>query len=160
MTIAIAWLLMAAQAGSALPSPPDASAARTMAEASIVAEAQTFMAAYAEELRRGDRAAIASRYDRGGAWLLGHGEKSFSTWAALAARYAGPEWQPPASFVWRDLTYLPAGPEAVIVIGRFEWGPANGRPPLNFSYTAMLVRQDGQLRIRLEDESGARPATN
>ena len=159
MSLGIAFLLMAAQAGPASPAS-DASARRTVEDAPIVAEARIFMDAYADELRRGDRAAIAARYDRGGAWLLGEGEKSFSTWAALAARYAGPQWQPPVSFAWRDLTYLPAGPESVIVIGRFEWGPAANRPPLNFSYTAMLVRQDGQLRIRLEDESGARPAAN
>ena len=159
MTLGLAFLLLAAQAAAAPPGP-ETYARRTVEQAPIVAEAQAFMNAYADELRRGDRAAIAARYDRGGAWLLGEGEKSFSTWAALQARYAGPQWQPPGSFAWRDLTYLPAGPESVIVIGRFEWGLANGRPPLNFSYTAMLVRRDGQLRIRLEDESGARPAAN
>jgi hypothetical protein len=119
-------------------------------------EAEMFMARYANELRAGDRAAIAARYDRRGAWRLGHGEKSFEQWPAIRDFYAGPQWQPPASFEWRDLTFEPAGPDAVVVAGLFRWG-SGGAEPRTYSYTALLIRQDGELRIRLEDESG-RPA--
>jgi len=37
-------------------------------------------------------------------------------------------------------------------VGLFDWGLADGRK-LTFSYTGLLVRIEGELRIRLEDES-------
>ena len=65
-------------------------------------------------------------------------------------------WRPPASFDWQDLSYEAVGPDAVVVTGRFLWG-VSATTRLPFSYTALLLRRDGRLRIRLEDESG-RPA--
>ena len=65
------------------------------AEPPVVAEARSFMAAYATALLQGDRAGIAARYDRTGAWFLGNGRKRFETHAQLAAHYAGADWQPP-----------------------------------------------------------------
>lgn len=65
-------------------------------------------------------------------------------------------WSPPASFEWRGLAYEPVGPDAVVVTGQFLWGEASGAP-LTFSYTGLLVRRDGRLRIRLEDEDPAPP---
>ena len=127
------------------------------AEPPIVAEARAFMASYAEAMIAGDRAGIAARYDRTGSRFLGHGINDLRTLQQIAAIYDGPDWQPPQRFAWRDLAYEPAGPEAVIVSGLFDWTPANGGTPLTFSYTALLRRQDGALRIRLEHESrGAR----
>jgi hypothetical protein len=102
------------------------------------------------------RAAIARRYARGGAWFLGHGQKEFESHARIEARYAGPEWTAPRSFEWRDLSIEPAGRDAVVVAGLGLWEPADGRAIVTFSYTAMLIREDGELRIRLEDESTAR----
>ena len=58
-------------------------------------------------------------------------------------------WGPPATFSWEDLSFEPAGPDAVVVVGRFLWESTR------FSYSALLVRQDGVLRIRMEDESQA-----
>jgi ketosteroid isomerase-like protein len=128
-------------------------------EAPVVTEARAFMAAYAEALRAGDRAGIAGRYDRNGAFFLGNGRKSFDSHAQIAAHYAGSNWQPPHRFEWRDLSYEPAGADAVVVAGQFLWTPREGAQPMTFSYTALLHRQDGVLRIRLEDEStAARPA--
>jgi hypothetical protein len=156
MTRALALPLLAlatpafAQAPAPLPGPA------TAAEAPIVAEARSFMAGYARDLIAGDRAAIAARYDRRGGWRLGHGEKSLLSWAALRDHYAGPQWRPPASFAWRDLSYEPAGPDAVVVIGLFDWGRGEGRAPVTLSCTGLLVRQDGELRIRVEDESAGR----
>jgi hypothetical protein len=129
------------------------------AEPAIVAEARAFMASYAEALQQGDRAGIAARYDRGGAFFLGNGRKEFETHARIAAHYADARWQPAYRFEWRDLSYEPAGADAVVVAGQFAWTVREGAQPLVFSYTALLHRQDRGLRIRLEDEStAARPA--
>ena len=155
----LAFLLLIAAA----PAPPEAQTRVAIAAqierradaAAAQVEAQAFMEAYAADLRAGDRAAIAARYDRSGAWRLGHGEKSFEQWPAIRDFYAGPHWQPPASFEWRDLSFEPAGPDAMVIAGLFRWGAAGGGEPRTYSYTALLVRQDGELRIRLEDESGA-----
>lgn len=128
------------------------------AEAPIVAEARSFMADYAAALLRGDRAGIAARYDRTGAFFLGNGVKRFETPAQIQAVYTGAGWQPPHRFEWRDLSYEPVGADAVVIAGQFLWTPREGASPLTFSYTALLRRQDGALRIRLEDEStAARP---
>jgi hypothetical protein len=127
------------------------------AEPPVVAEARAFMAAYGRALQQGDRAGIAARYDRNGAYHLGNGQKSFETYAAIQALYAGAQWQPPYRFEWRDLSYEPAGPDAVVIAGQFLWTLREGAVPLTYSYTALLHRQDGVLRIRLEDESSAPP---
>jgi hypothetical protein len=118
----------------------------------VVSEARAFMDTYARDLVAGDRAAIAARYDRTGAYFLGNGRKELTSYDSIAADYRG-GWKPPASFTWRDLSFEPAGSDAVVVAGQFAWGPAPGAPPLTFSYTALLRRQEGVLRIRLEDES-------
>ncbi len=117
----------------------------------IEADAREFMSGYAEDIRHGRRQAIVERYDRRGAYRVGEGEKNLESWDLIRAAYMT-QWTPPTSFVWRDLSYEPVGNDAVIVIGLFDWGLADGRR-LAFSYTGLLVRQDGELRIRLEDES-------
>lgn len=130
------------------------------AEPPVVAEARTFMAAYAEALRAGDRAGLAGRYDRNGAFVLGNGHKAFQNWEEIRALYAGEAWQPPHRFEWRDLSFEPLGNDAVVIAGQFAWTPREGAAPLVYSYTALLRRQDGVLRIRLEDEStGVRPGS-
>lgn len=139
---------------------PIAAQPATPAEPQIVAEARAFMASYAEALIAGDRAGITGRYDRNGAFFLGNGRKRFETLAQIRANYSGADWQPPHRFEWRDLSYEPAGADAVVIAGQFAWTPTEGAAPLVFSYTALLHRQDGVLRIRLEDEStAARPPT-
>jgi hypothetical protein len=129
------------------------------AEPPVVTEARAFMASYAEVLLAGDRAGISVRYDREGAWLLGNGAKRFETYAQIQAVYAGSQWQPPYRFAWRDLSFEPAGADAVVVAGQFLWTVRDGSEPMVFSYTALLHRQDGVLRIRLEDESTDRRRT-
>lgn len=123
-------------------------------DASIVIEAKTFMAGYAGDLIGGDRNAITNRYDRRGAWRVGEGEKVFESWEAIRRIYAE-KWQKPARFGWRDLSYEPIGPDAIVIIGLFDWGLDDGGPPITLSYTALLTRQEGELRIRVEDESAA-----
>ena len=156
MRILLLALALAAAPAAAQPSPP----ATAAAEAPIVAEARAFMEAYAEDLRRGERGAIAERYDRSGAWRVGPRRTRFETWDQINASYRG-RWEAPASFEWQTLAYEPAGPDAVVVVGRFFWWPQKARalePPLDYSYTALLVRRDGKLRIRVEDEAAAAPA--
>jgi hypothetical protein len=122
-------------------------------EADNIDEAAVFMEEYAADLRAGNRAAIADRYDRSGAWRQGNGDNVLEPWDRIRDIYAGARWERPASFEWRDLHYEPAGPDAVVVVGTFLWGRAAGQPPYLFSYTALLVHRDGRLRIRLEHES-------
>ena len=126
-------------------------------EPAVVTEARAFMDSYAEALRAGDRTGIAGRYDRNGAFFLGNGRKRFETHAQIIANYAGPAWQPPHRFEWRNLSYEPIGYDAVVIAGQFAWTMREGAEPLVFSYTGLLRRQDGVLRIRLEDESTRPP---
>ena len=116
-------------------------------------EARAFMDAYARDLLAGDRAAIGARYDRTGAYLLGNGRKALLPHDSVVAQYRDGRWAPPTAFEWRDLSFEPVGPDAVVVAGLFSWTAATGSQPLTLSYTALLRRQDGALRIRLEDES-------
>lgn len=123
------------------------------AEPPVVTEARAFMVSYAADLNDGQRVNIVRRYDRQGAFFLGNGAKRFETFSQIMCSYQGTQWSPPYRFEWRDLSYEPAGPDAVVVAGQFLWTVRDGAEPMVFSYTALLHRQDGVLRIRLEDES-------
>jgi hypothetical protein len=149
-TFALAGLLLAGAAGCA-PPPCCAPAAGE----ALVQDAREFMAGYARDLLAGDRNAIVGRYDPRGAYFVGQGRKELVPMDSIRASYLG-GWQPPASFEWQDLSYEVAGPDAVVVTGKFAWGGGSGRTA-TFSYTGLLLRRDGRLRIRLEDESGAPP---
>ena len=149
-------LLLCAHAGvlsAACNARSDGAATRTGAHADAVEEARTFMDAYARELVAGDRAAIAGRYDRTGAYFLGNGRKEFVPYDSVVAKYSAANWSPPVSFEWRDLSFEPAGPDAVVVVSLFAWGRGGSSAPMTLSYTSLLRRQDGALRIRVEDES-------
>jgi hypothetical protein len=135
---------------------PDARAS-VSAEEALVAEARAFMAAYADELRAGARAAIAARYDRSGAHLLRRGRHLFLSWGEIAALYRRSGWNAPADFEWQQLAYEPAGPDAVVVVGRFLWTESPGAAAEGYSYTALLLRREGALRIRVEDEAPETP---
>jgi hypothetical protein len=122
--------------------------------ASIETEAREFMAGYARDLRAGDRPAIAARYDRRGAYMAGSGEQQLASPDSIRARYQSGSWTAPARFEWRDLSYEAIGADAVLVSGRFEWTTAAGQT-FPASYTAVLVREGGRLRIRAEHEDVA-----
>jgi hypothetical protein len=81
------------------------------------------------------------------------GRETLQTLPEITAHYAGAGWRPPVSFAWQDLSYEVLGPDAVLVVGRLDWGAQPQQPPLRVSYTAVLRRREGGLRIRLEDES-------
>jgi hypothetical protein len=123
-------------------------------DSDLVAEARAFMEAYGRDLAAGNREAIAARYDRGGPYIMFDGERERVPWEELATQYRT-EWRAPAAFEWRNLVFLPAGPDAVVVNGHFFWTRQGGAEPTRLRYTALLVRQEGELRIRLEDESVA-----
>ena len=122
--------------------------------AELETEARTFMEAYAQDLRNRDAEAVAARYNRSGAYRLGHGRKEFNPFDSIRAGYLE-RWQgqKPTTFEWHDLSYEVLSADAVLVAGRFAWGRGDSLEPLNFSYTGLLTHQDGELRIRLEDES-------
>jgi len=119
-------------------------------EPGVEREAQHFMQHYAQDLRAHNRAALAARYDRGGATVVFNGERNARTFDEIQARYRE-QWIGPVSFEWRDLAYEVLGPDSVIVTGEFDWGSPDGIE--RYSYSGILQRQQGELRIRLEVES-------
>ena len=133
--------LIQAQGGEASPVAPSP----------IESEARDFMDDYADDLKAGRRQSIADRYDKRGAYRVGEGQKILESMDAIRSNYLN-GWAPPASFRWRDLSFEPLSRDAIVVTGYFDWGTGTGKK-LAFSYTSLLVRQDGVLRIRLEDES-------
>jgi hypothetical protein len=112
---------------------------------------RAFYDAYAEDLRQHRRAAIAERYDRRGVYLMGNGRKRLQSYEATKDYYLT-KWTGPKSFAWHDLTIEVLSPTVAAVLARFEWQTANGET-MTFSYTGVLIRQAGQWRIRVEDES-------
>jgi hypothetical protein len=150
-TIALAVLV--GTAGCARP--PCCAPPAPASEAALVREARAFMDAYARDLRAGNRDGIVERYDPRGAYFVGQGRKELVPLDSIRANYHG-QWRPPSGFSWQDLSYEVAGPDAVVVAGLFVWSGSNGRSA-TYSYSGLLLRQGGRLRIRLEDESGAPP---
>lgn len=144
--------LLAACATQSAP-PEERERRGDVAAGATVDEARRFMESYARDIAAGDRAALVARYDPRGAYVLGDGRKQHMTPEQLRAVYTGAEWTPPAAFEWRDLSFEPAGPDAVVVAGLFAWTGCAGQAPSVFSYSSLLVRGDDGLRIRMEDES-------
>jgi hypothetical protein len=144
--------LAAAQSGGGQAAPARTAQA---AEAPIIREARAFMENYARVLRAGDRAGIAALHDRRGAYLQGFAGDEYRTHAEIAARYRD-QWEPPRAFAWQNLRFEPLGRDAVAVMGRFVWTPNQG-DPVTASYTSVLFRERGQLRLRVEHESLVTP---
>lgn len=126
-------------------------AALAGSEPAIVTDAQRFMAEYKTILVKGDKARLLGLYDPQGTYVLGDGMKEFRSPAGMAEMYK--DWGGPAAFEWHDLSYEPVGKDAVMVLGRFTWTPKSDRPPVSLSYSSLLVKRAGKLRIRVEDES-------
>jgi hypothetical protein len=114
-------------------------------------EAEAFMKAYGDELRAYDRDAIIGRYHPQGVFMQGNGTNEFST-ADKVRTFYRTIWEGPEKFEFANLTYETLGPDAVAVIGVFRW-TAPGKLEETYSYTGILMRLDGKLRIRLEHES-------
>jgi hypothetical protein len=132
--------------------PPATPAAPEITEAEVAA----FMQEYAADLRARNGDGVAARYDSAGAYLLGNGNKMFVPKDSIAAFYRA-AWKGPAFFEWSNLSYEPAGPAAMVVAGQFRWVDVGGKDTLRFSYTSLVRKTPGGLRIRLEDESFAPP---
>ena len=62
----------------------------------------------------------------------------------------------PAEWEWHDLSFEPIGPDAVVIAGRFHWRSRDGHSD-TVSYSSLLVREGGSLKIRVEDESSGQP---
>jgi hypothetical protein len=137
-------------AGAEIPRSPSSAPAHPGAFADV----QSFMDAYGNDLRNGDREAVAGRYDRRGAYFLGNGKKQLRSFDEIRQRYLQ-TWRPPLSFSWRDLSFERAGDNAVLVVGLLDWGTPEGQ--ITFSYTGLLLRDGKSFKIRLEDESRAVP---
>jgi hypothetical protein len=131
------------------------SAPEAVAEPAIVVEARDFMAGYARDLLAGSHAGIAARYDRQGAWMVHAGQARLIPHDRITRRYAE-DWTPPSAFEWRDLVFIPLDEDNVTVVGRFVW-TSTGEEPALIAYHGQFVRQDGQLRIRVEDETPVVP---
>jgi hypothetical protein len=144
--IALLFLLPLAACSVRVQTP----ATQRAASDALVSEARAFMESYAADLRAGRRDAIIARYDPRGAYLVGRGHKELVPMDSLVVSYRQ-RWQPPASFAWSDLSFEPAGPDAVVVTGLFDWGVSAERT-MRFSYTGLLLRRDGRWMIRVEDE--------
>lgn len=118
----------------------------------IVEEARAFMDGYAADLLTGEPDAIAARYSRRGAYLVLPGIRSMVPHEEIVGMYreGGPA---PDVFEWQDLAFEPVGEDAVMVVGAFRWESAGDDDGMLGTYTSLLVREDGELRIRLENES-------
>lgn len=142
--------IMLSAIGMAFAAP---AAAQAPAEAPVIAEARAFMADYARDLIAGNRRGVAERYHPDGALIQGNGTSRMESAASTTAYYLSDQWQPLAGFEWRDLHYEALSPDAVQVAGIFLY-EREGRPRI-VSYTGLLVRHGGRLRIRIEHESAA-----
>lgn len=118
---------------------------------SIETRARTFIATYADDLRAHRRDAIAARYALEGAYLLRQGKSVRMPFAEIRAHYLK-EWEGPAFFEWGPLAYEALTPDVVTVQGTFRWQSAGDPAPAEYAYSAVFVREQEQLRIRLELE--------
>lgn len=154
-SVVLVLLLLGYAAASGAQTPADApnlAEGRSVAESSLVQEAERFMDGYAADLRRGDVPAITGRYDRKGVYEIRPAAKRITTYADLTERYRE-KWSKPGFFEWRDLSYEELAPDKVLVTGLFAWADSAAATPEVQSYVAILQRQDGSLHIRLEAEA-------
>jgi hypothetical protein len=118
---------------------------------SVEQEARRFMAGYANDLLSQNPDAIAARYSQRGTFKVFPGDWNLQPHDSITRMYRE-EWQGPEAFGWHDLSYEVLGDDAVAVIGGFRFETGDNSGALG-TYTAILMREDGQLRIRLENES-------
>ena len=114
-------------------------------------ELKEFYDAYAEDLRQHKAESVANRYDQRGYFSVGNGRKELVSFEDNKRHYLK-EWTGPKAFEWRDLSFEILSPTAASVIGIGDWTAASGQK-IVISYTALLTKQAGQWRIRVEDES-------
>ena len=145
-------MLIVAVATAALSQPP-AKPEKPQEMSATERSVREFFDSYSEDLRGHKREAIADRYDRRGVYMVGNGSKSLVPFEQVKERYLT-KWSGPKSFNWKDLSVEVISKESVVVTGLSEWQTASGTT-FNYSYTGLLIKQEGKWRIRLEDESTA-----
>ena len=118
----------------------------------LVSEAHGFITEYAVELSHGNRDALVRRYDRRGAFFVGEGTKEYWPGDSISRWYRH-HWPAPEFVEFRNLSYEPLGDSAVAVIGQFRWTAKQTTDTAMYAYTAILLRQNDHLVIRVEDES-------
>jgi hypothetical protein len=117
-------------------------------------EARVFMQQYEEDLRLHRREALAARYSLRGSYFPSRSSSKVVSIEAISALYHNSsQWTGPEIFEWRDLSYEVSGPDAVVVVGSFLWQDPTESEASAYSYSNLLVREDGRLRIRLEHEA-------
>lgn len=121
-------------------------------ETELAREASLFMATYAQDLARHDGAAIGDRYHRSGTHFRGSYQVFDSTRVFYEQRWTGP-----SSFEFGNLDYDVLGPESILVTGQGYWGRGDSLDALVINYAGLLKREDGDLRILVEDETVVQP---
>lgn len=116
--------------------------------------AHFFIDTYAEDLTTGDRKALANRYSRRGTIFIGGEWKEEIGFDKLSREYAT-SWKPPVTFRWQGLAYEKLGDQSVLVTGGVARSDQAGAEATSHSYAVLLVKEDGELRIRME--SGTSP---
>jgi hypothetical protein len=114
-------------------------------------ELREFYDTYRDDLVKQRREEIANRYDSRGYFSLGNGRKELVAFEENKRHYLK-DWTGPKAFEWRDLSYEVLSPTSAAVVGLGEWTAASGQKTV-LSYSALLTKQAGQWRIRVEDES-------
>ena len=152
LTLALIFVITAGVFSAAAQSQSIASTSSTEGEV------RAFYDSYAEDLHQHRREGIADRYDRRGTYLMGNGNKRLVPFDQIKERYLT-KWTGPKSFSWSDLSVEVISTNVVAVMAKFEWVTAAGQS-MNFSYTGVLIKQKGEWRIRVEDESMAPPRSN
>jgi hypothetical protein len=114
----------------------------------LESDARAFMESYAQDLRDHDAEGVADRYHSSGAYFRG----GFMDKESIRQNYTS-GWQGPASFVWEDLSFEVLGPEAILVAGTGIWGLQDTTRFMQVLYASVLTGDDGDLRIRVEDET-------
>lgn len=120
----------------------------------IIDLAHFFMDTFAEDVNSGDRKALANRYSRRGTIFIGGESKEELGFDRLSREYAT-SWKPPATFRWQNLAFEKLGEQAILVTGGIARSDKAGSETSSQSYAVLLVKEDGELRIRME--SGASP---
>ena len=128
-----------------------AATAQNMPMSATERELRQFYDAYTEDLRQRRPEAIANRYDARGYFSLGNGTKRFVSFEDNKKQYMT-RWTGPKNFDWKDLSFEVLSPTPAADAGLFDWTSASGQKE-TLSYTAILTKQSGQWRIRIEDES-------
>ncbi len=135
------------------PATPAASSAAAAATPTlpIATQAKAFMDDYARDLTTGNKESIIARYHPQGVFILAEGLDDLMKPRQLGEFYRT-QWQKPYAMEWKGLRFRTLSSETILIDGGFTSQPAAGKPAQYFSYIAVLIRENGKLRIRSEIE--------